>query len=1019
MKTPIKQSSSWGLTIVKLALLAILASCGGGGGGSGGGGTQPTGSQLGSTTDPGSPDMPITPTPDPTSQAKDGDWNSPSTWANGKLPADGDVVDIPAGKTVTLRGNTAKLAGLMVNGNLVLADNDIQLTSRWIMVHGSFSAGTEATPYTRKATITLTGTDKSQNIMNMGTKLIGVMGGGSLQLFGENRMGWTQLAATANPGATSITLQDDASAWRAGDKLVIAPSSFEAEEYEVVTITSVAGKQVNFSPALAHTHWGTLQTYEGKTLDQRAAVGLLSRNIVIRGDDNSDALSFGGHVMVMAGAKTKISGVELFKMGQRGTKGRYPFHWHLAGDLAHGDYVKNNAIHDSFQRAVVVHGTNNALVEGNVAFNITNHAFVWAEDGNEVRNSFIKNLAVFNKNPQESEFAFPVSNPLFGNSGQSEFRSASFWGRGFNHTIKGNIAAGSINGFGFFFDRFSPNTLGDSEGKGLIFEDNIAHSNYRPGAAGVASEIYPEATFGHGLMVTSGLGEITTHLFNRFTSYKNYGGAWLEDRSTQLQDSVVADNGTGIYIHRGVVNGVVIVSKTANTLGNAETPPKGGFGSGARGAIVVPSSHGGARAPVILDATVVNHDDAAYVVDVDDLGYTARVEKLKLVNTKKAVYFHEVNPFEYGFAEHGIDDSQGALNGGQPTVWVKRRSPVVTAACTSSLASNSYACPASSSLLLRYKNSPSRTTYLVQPNGTTLGLAQPWYFDGSMWDYQSVNSGWVVNGAQYEVLTGAQDNKPSDIELYLEQSASKSLELSWATSGPASKVAQNGSSVPLAASLAALRSASTSAQFYDASVQKLFVKMVGAAGVQTVQIIAPFAVTNVALLGRAPDSASGLVTGVRQSNLSTSSPSSQLRQTLPSVTAGNALDLSVLSFASTQALLSAGNSTSSVFKGYINAPADGIYTLSVPGIGGNVDVWLGSVWISGTVGNLSTVIYEPSPGTRDEAGFVALRKGIHPITVVFGRNDLQNGYTMNPRFGLRWAVPGSDQHVAIPLLRAP
>ena len=1021
---PLKPASNaFNLATALLAMFVTttaLVSCGGGGGsGLGTPGAAAANVLVGVTNDPGSPSMPATPTPEPTAEAKGGDWSNTATWATGKLPVDGDVVTIPAGKTVTLRGATPNLAGLTIDGSLVFGDGDISLTSRWIMVHGSLVAGTEAVPFSRKATITLTGTDKSQNIMSMGTKAIGVMGGGAIELHGEKRMSWTQLAGTVNASATSITVKDDASSWRVGDKLVVAPSGFEAEEYEVVTVSSVAGKQISFTPALKYTHWGALQTYEGKTLDQRAAVGLLTRNIVIRGDSDSDSINFGGHVMVMAGAKAKISGVEFARMGQRGIKGRYPFHWHLAGDLTNGDYVKNNAIHDSFQRAVVVHGTNDALVEGNVAFNITNHAFVWAEDGNEVRNKFLKNLAVFNKNPKETEFAFPLSNPLFGNTTQSEFRAASFWGRGFNHTITGNIAAGSVDGFGFFFDRFSPSIVGETEGKGLVFEDNISHSNYRPGAAGVASEIYPEATFGHGLMVTSNLREATTHLFKRFTSYKNYGGAWLEDRSTQLEDSIVADNGTGIYILRGVVNGVVVVSKTANTIGNDEIPPKGGFGSSAKGAITVPSSHGGARAPIILDATVVNHDDAAYVVDVDDLGYTARVEKLKLVNTKKAAFFHEFNPYEYGFSEHGIDDTSGALNGGKPTVWVKRRSALVSDACTSNLSQNSYACPSSGNLLIRYKNAPNRTMYLVQPDGAMLGIFRPFYFDSNMGDAQDLNSGWVASGVQYEVLTAAGDSKPSDIELYLEQSAGKTLELSWATSGAASKATQNGSNIPAASSLANMRNATASAQFYDAGSQKLYARLIGAVALQTVKISAPFANTNMALLGRAPEAALALTSGAVQSN-QPSSPSSQLRQVLPGAASGTPLNLNALSFSTTQGLLSSASNAGSVLRGYVNAPADGVYTLSVPGVGGNVDVWVGNSWVSGTMSNRWTVLSELGSGSRDEAGLIALRKGIHPITVVFGRNELQADYNnFAPRFSLRWALPGSDQHVAIPILRAP
>ena len=85
-----------------------------------------------------------------------------------------------------------------------------------------------------------------------------------------------------------------------------------------------------------------------------------------------------------------IEGVEFTDMGQPGLEARYNFHWHLAGDRE-GDYLRNSSIHHSLQRAVVVHQTDNVLVENVVAFNVLNHAFIPAEDGNEVDNTFIFN----------------------------------------------------------------------------------------------------------------------------------------------------------------------------------------------------------------------------------------------------------------------------------------------------------------------------------------------------------------------------------------------------------------------------------------------------------------------------------------------------------------------------------------------------------------------------------------------------------------------------------------------------
>jgi G8 domain len=321
------------------------------------------------------------------------------------------------------------LSWLEIQGTLTCADRNLSVSSGWIIVHGGrFQCGTALNPFDKNLTLTLTGPSSNDAALGagMGTKVLGVMHvGAQLRLFGENRQGWSQLSANAAVGATSITLKEAVPTWRVGDQLVIAPSGFDAEDFDRVTVTSISGSTVNFSPALRFAHWGTLQTFAGKTLDQRAAVGLLSRNIVIQGDAQSETAKFGGHIMSMINASTQLSGVELRKMGQRGRFGRYPMHWHLGNDRG-ADFIRNSSIHSSFQRAVVMHGTNKVTVEGNVAFDITNHAFVWAEDGNESGNRFIKNLAVFNKNPIEAEFAFPTNSTLHANSTQAEFRSASF-----------------------------------------------------------------------------------------------------------------------------------------------------------------------------------------------------------------------------------------------------------------------------------------------------------------------------------------------------------------------------------------------------------------------------------------------------------------------------------------------------------------------------------------------------------------------------------------------------------------
>lgn len=83
---------------------------------------------------------------------------------------------------------------------------------------------------------------------------------------------------------------------------------------------SYIGNTITLVEPLQYLHWG--RDYE------RAEVGLLTRHIVIQGDESSLNSSFGGH-LIMRHANLKISGTEFTRMGQKGAMGRYPVHFHF------------------------------------------------------------------------------------------------------------------------------------------------------------------------------------------------------------------------------------------------------------------------------------------------------------------------------------------------------------------------------------------------------------------------------------------------------------------------------------------------------------------------------------------------------------------------------------------------------------------------------------------------------------------------------------------------------------------
>ncbi len=79
------------------------------------------------------------------------------------MPAAGDKVTIGKDKEVILDVSPPALGGLSIDGKLTFADNaNVELTTEWIMLHGELAIGTEARPYTGKATITFTDNVKGE-----------------------------------------------------------------------------------------------------------------------------------------------------------------------------------------------------------------------------------------------------------------------------------------------------------------------------------------------------------------------------------------------------------------------------------------------------------------------------------------------------------------------------------------------------------------------------------------------------------------------------------------------------------------------------------------------------------------------------------------------------------------------------------------------------------------------------------------------------------------------------------------
>jgi cell migration-inducing and hyaluronan-binding protein len=520
-------------------------------------------------------------------------WSDPATWPDRKVPAAGDKVTIAAGKEVVLDVSPPALGGLTIEGKLSFANTaDLELTTEWVMLHGELAIGTEASPHTRKATITFTNNVPDEEPMkDMGDRGIMIMGG-TLNLHGDRKHTWTKLAQTAAAGSTSIQVLD-AAGWRVGDEIVLASTDFDPRQAERRTISAIKGNTITLDRKLDYMHFGKI-TFD---VDERGEVGLLTRNIKLQASADAEKSFQGGHVMAMGASKMFVEGVEFNRMGQNLTLARYPIHWHLIGD-AKGQYIRNAAIHDTYNRCVTVHGTNFLRVENNVTYNTVGHCF-FLEDGIEHGNEFVRNLAIQTKchtsNPCVPTNLAASGEPRMGTNGQqskdvllpSDNTVASYWITNPDNTFRDNVAAGSdSNGFWMSLPEH-PN--GKFEGTEISaktwprrtpfreFKGNVAHSNYD--AFMFDRNIAANNTFGVTGSSHTGLenpadpnSKALESVFENLTAYKNRNGAiWGRGEMHVFRNVKLADNAIGFTHASGAFGRYAFTSQVVDSLFVGET----------------------------------------------------------------------------------------------------------------------------------------------------------------------------------------------------------------------------------------------------------------------------------------------------------------------------------------------------------------------------------------------------------------------------------------------------------------
>ena len=412
-------------------------------------------------------------------------WSQTSTWGGESLPRKGDLVHVPVGQTLLVDvAVVPTLASLVIEGTVIFSDEmDTILDAYFIMVRdGRLEIGTPEKRYTHKVTITLHGERTSAAFPGFGNKVLMVQGG-SVDVHGVERTPtWTMLGKSANVGETTIELIQEVD-WAANEKIIIAPTGLDRDEYEEMTIVSNAksgGKStLTLAAPLKFKHYSDKFTLGGKEITIRGEVGLLTRNIVIQGDANSQKDQYGSHIM-FRGEEGKVIGrfsyFETRFAGQAFQMGRYPIHYHMIGNVL-GSYIEGCSIHHTFNRATTIHGVHHLLIKNNVYFKHLGHA-IFVEDSAETKNTVDGNLVIH----------ITKSNSLL----KSDLKPAGIWITHPDNTIINNHIIGSDH-FSFWFDL--PNTSTGPSTSATVcpsghplgeFRNNTGHSS------GIGLRIYPQ-----------------------------------------------------------------------------------------------------------------------------------------------------------------------------------------------------------------------------------------------------------------------------------------------------------------------------------------------------------------------------------------------------------------------------------------------------------------------------------------------------------------------------------------------
>lgn len=424
--------------------------------------------------------FPAKPTPSFTHIAKaTGSWNALSTWttSTGTIPGNGAVVCIPSGLQVSVNSlETSRLRYVQVNGTLrmwIHSSTRLFLDTLYIASGGTFVIGDPVNTVKPGAVAEIVFISWDGNAIlrtwDAKEKTRGLFSDGAVRLYGEPKTHMVPMTANALRNATSLTVDAAPTNWKVGDKLVLTGSYFRqvgtptSSQDEKVTITSISGNVIGFTPALAYDHVRPRS-------DLRLHVANLTRNVVLRSESATKEMR--GHVMLVNSA-VDLRHVALENLGRtdksvplddftvtktvdnytitakadnliNNRRGRYAVHFHKNGIVpgsAPPSKVYNSVVNGTTGWAFANHSSH-VDFQNNVAYDFTGAGFV-TELGDELGN-FDNNIAIRGTGNGQ----YRTNRIVFANAQRPQplsdfaFSGDGFWFQGSSVRARNNVAAG-------------------------------------------------------------------------------------------------------------------------------------------------------------------------------------------------------------------------------------------------------------------------------------------------------------------------------------------------------------------------------------------------------------------------------------------------------------------------------------------------------------------------------------------------------------------------------------------------